>query len=118
MLTNLGYGVNQKRKWEEVSWSIIYVKRPLPFWAVVDAIPDLSAAAKRALAEEYSNSMNFSDGVIYRNIKEYNVGYGLLTVGGVLTVLNIKTTKIVFACSHSYSLQLPCNVGDRRYTRG
>jgi hypothetical protein len=48
-----------------------YAKRPLPFWAIVDAILDLSAAAKRALAEEYSNSMNFSDGVIYRNINEY-----------------------------------------------
>ena len=48
-----------------------YAKRPLPFWAVINAIPDLSAAAKRVLAEEYSNLMNFLDGVIYRNIKEY-----------------------------------------------
>ena len=48
-----------------------YAKRPLPFWAVVDTILDLSAVVKRALAEEYLNSMNFLDGVIYRNIKEY-----------------------------------------------
>jgi hypothetical protein len=48
-----------------------YAKRLLPFWAIVDAILDLSTAAKRALAEEYLNSINFSDGVIYCNINKY-----------------------------------------------
>ena len=48
-----------------------YAKRPLPFWAVVNAILDLSAVVKRALAEEYSNLINFLDRVIYHNIKEY-----------------------------------------------
>ena len=31
--------------------------------------------------------------VIHLAVEHINVGYGLLTVGGVLTVLNIKTTS-------------------------
>lgn len=31
----------------------------------------LSQNSKRALSEEYSNSLNFSDGIIYRKIQEY-----------------------------------------------
>ena len=48
-----------------------YVKRLLLFQAIINAILDLSAAAKRALAEEYLNLKNFLDEVIYYNIKEY-----------------------------------------------
>jgi hypothetical protein len=48
-----------------------YVERSLTIYKLTDAILELSPEAKRALSEEYSNTINFSDGVIYPKIRQY-----------------------------------------------
>ncbi|KAF2458845.1 hypothetical protein BDY21DRAFT_283526 [Lineolata rhizophorae] len=47
------------------------LKPPDKWWIVDLYLKDLNANAKRELIEEYSNSVNFSDGKVYSKITEY-----------------------------------------------